>query len=152
MNTSSLVLEGWQTLTRTVLVVDDDEGLQESLCMLMESEGYNVAVARDGLDALEKLQSVRPAIILLDVMMPRMDGLQFAQEVRERALLPGVPIVLLSANGHVRDDAARVGAQAWLPKPFGILELIETVERLLQASPESDVPNQFFHESAPHAS
>jgi chemosensory pili system protein ChpA (sensor histidine kinase/response regulator) len=115
---------------RTILVVDDDTNIQATLRALLEDEGYEVVVARDGVDALARLEGVQPALILLDLMMPRMDGYTFAAELQRRGLHPGIPIVVLTAGASARQAAARLGAAGYAEKPFSINGLLDTVDRL----------------------
>jgi two-component system chemotaxis response regulator CheY len=112
-----------------VLVVEDDTGLQETLEEVLELEGYAVIVANDGLDALAKLGEPPPAVILLDVMMPRMDGYAFADELRRRGLHPRIPILILTADGRARQKAERIGAVGYLEKPFDLSELLRQIAR-----------------------
>jgi two-component system response regulator MprA len=116
----------------TVFVVDDDEWVHEALTMALEAEGYRVIGAHDGLEALEQLEEHRPKLILLDWMMPRLDGPGFAQALAQRGLRPAVPIIVLTADGNARQKAEQVGAEAVLRKPFDLLELLATVERILR--------------------
>jgi CheY-like chemotaxis protein len=116
----------------TVLVVDDDPGIQELLVALLEDEGYSVVVAGDGLEALDALAAARPDIIVLDMMMPRMDGYGFAQERRRRALHPDVPVLLLTADSHSKQKAVETGAQGSLAKPFSLTALVGLVDDLLR--------------------
>lgn len=113
-----------------VLVVEDDQGLRETLEDLLRGEGYSVLLARDGLDALEKLDSSMPSVILLDLMMPRLDGFGFAAELDRRGLRPMLPIIVLTADGSARKKAERIGAEGHLAKPFDIPELLDEVARL----------------------
>jgi CheY-like chemotaxis protein len=109
-----------------VLVVDDDPDILEAICDILTGEGYRVARARHGGEALAALERERPALILLDLMMPVMDGLAFAQALRERERERGVPIVVISAEGNPQ-KAAAVGARAYLSKPFDIDALLAEV-------------------------
>jgi CheY-like chemotaxis protein len=108
-----------------VLVVDDDPDILEAICDILEVEHYRVARARNGAEALERVAEERPDAILLDLMMPVMDGVTFAQHLRGR---PGgdVPIVVISADGNPQ-RAASVGARAYLAKPFDIETLLAHV-------------------------
>jgi two-component system, OmpR family, response regulator MprA len=117
-------------LADTVLVVDDDRGLQETLEAVLEFEGYDVVVASDGVEALAKLSAQRPAVIVLDWAMPRMDGPTFASVLRQRGLHPGIPLLLLTADGRARQKAAQLGAEAYMAKPFDMDELLDEVARL----------------------
>ena len=112
-----------------VLVVDDDPDILDAICDILEGEGYRVARARHGVEALERVEAEPPAIILLDLMMPVMDGLAFAQALRE---LPGkedIPIVVISADGNPQ-RAASVEAAGYLAKPFDIDALLSQVAQM----------------------
>jgi CheY-like chemotaxis protein len=124
-------------LDRTVLVVEDDPELLETLEELLEIEGYQVTVAKDGLDALAKLGDPLPAVILLDLMMPRMDGYAFAAELERRGLHPGIPILILTADGRAQQKAERIGAAGYLEKPFHLTDLLGQVARFAGALPGS---------------
>jgi two-component system, chemotaxis family, chemotaxis protein CheY len=109
-----------------VLVVDDDPDILEAICDILAGEGYRVARARHGLEALRALDRERPALVLLDLMMPVMDGLAFSQALRQRERDRGVPIVVISADGNPQ-KAAAVGARGFLAKPFDIDALLAEV-------------------------
>ncbi len=111
-----------------VLVVDDDPDILEAICDILEVEDYRVAKARNGLEALEQVDAERPDAILLDLMMPVMDGVTFAQALRQRPARD-VPIVVISADGNPQ-RAASVGARAYLAKPFDIDTLLAHVGAL----------------------
>ena len=115
---------------RTVLVVEDDDSLQEVLEMALESEGYHVVASRDGLEALDQLDRRLPALILLDLKMPRMDGPAFADVLQARGLRPAVPLLVLTGDSRARAASARLGAEGYLPKPFDLLDLLDEVARL----------------------
>jgi CheY-like chemotaxis protein len=111
-----------------VLIVDDDEGLLETLHDLLEMEGYSVVLARNGVEALRKLETLRPAVILLDLRMPRMDGATFAREIHRRNNPQYPYIIVLTANLHARKTAAAIGANDFLAKPFDINELLGKIQ------------------------
>lgn len=117
---------------KVVLVVDDDDGFQETLQALLEMEGYDVVVARDGQEALAKLEEITPAVILLDLMMPRMNGFDFAQELTRRGLRPAIPIVVLTADGRAGQKVEQIGAEGHLGKPFDVNALLQVVNQLAQ--------------------
>jgi len=117
-------------LTRPrVLLVDDDEGICDFVKMALHDAGFEVATAGNGRVALELLPSFRPAVILLDMRMPQMDGWQFS---RAYHALPGphVPIVVVTAARDAALSAAEVQADAHLAKPFHVMDLLEIVRRL----------------------
>ncbi len=112
--------------TPLVLVVDDDPDILDAICDILEAEGYRVARARHGLEALERVEAERPAVILLDLMMPVMDGVAFAQALRNGPSPDPPPILVISADGNPQ-RAASVGAQGYLAKPFDIDALLAHV-------------------------
>ena len=108
-----------------ILIVDDDEEIRSFLGVLLQDEGYTVESAEDGLVALEKLEGTRPDLILLDIMMPRMDGYHFAEALRQRSL--PIPFIVLSAN--LREQQAKaMGACSYIAKPFDLFDLLEKVD------------------------
>jgi CheY-like chemotaxis protein len=120
-----------------VLVVDDDPDILDAICDILQAEGYRVERARHGLEALERVAARRPDLILLDLMMPVMDGVAFAQALRDRKMDDGLPIVVISADGNPQ-RAAAVGARVYLAKPFDIDALLGAVSRLVG---EQALPN-----------
>lgn len=116
-----------------VLVVDDDEGLLEALHDLLEMEGYSVVLAHNGVEALEKLEVLRPAVILLDLRMPRMDGATFAREVHQRSNLQSLYIIVMTANLYAQKTAAAIEANDFLAKPFDVTELLGKIELAMHA-------------------
>jgi CheY-like chemotaxis protein len=119
--------------TPLVLVVDDDPDILDAICDILEAEGYRVARARHGGEALALVEAERPTLILLDLMMPVMDGLSFAQALRARPAVCDVPIVVISADGN-RQRAAPVEPVGYLAKPFDIDSLLAHVARHARAS------------------
>ena len=116
-------------MPKLVLVVDDDPSLQVMLRAILEEENYEVAIAGDGIVALEMVANKRPSLILLDLKMPRMDGLTLAQELQKRGLRPSIPIVVLTADAHAKQRASQLGAEGYLTKPFDLLDLLDEVSR-----------------------
>src|SRR5947209_7717073 len=112
-----------------VLVIDDDEGIRETLRMVLEIEGYEVLEAPNGAAALAVLERVQPAVILLDMRMPGMDGWEFARHYRARPG-PHAPIVVVTAAANAQQWATEVQADAWLPKPFDLDQLLTAVAQL----------------------
>jgi CheY-like chemotaxis protein len=122
---------------KSVLVVDDDAALRELLEMMLEDEGYRPLMATNGQEALNVLQEERPALVLLDLMMPVMDGWQFLEQVRRRAELKTLPIILLSAVRDLRETEQRYNGdcniKSAVAKPFNLKQLILEVEAALAA-------------------
>ncbi len=111
-----------------VLVVDDDGGIREFVRTVLLEEGYDVAEATDGRDALERAKTMRPDVILLDMRMPVMNGWEFARMYRERPG-PHAPIVIVTAALDVAKDARDIGADGFLAKPFQLDDLLDLVGR-----------------------
>ena len=120
-------------MAQKVLIADDEPNIVVSLEFLMKREGHEVQVARDGPAALEYIRRERPALVLLDVMMPGLSGFEVCQAVRADESLAGVKIVMLSAKGRDTDLAKgrALGADAYVTKPFSTRELAEIVRSLL---------------------
>ena len=120
-------------MSKTLLVVDDDPAIRAVLGEALESEGYAVALAADGLEAIHQMNGTCPALILLDIMMPRMDGFAFAEELERRGLRSAIPILVLSAGGRARSAAEQLGAEGYVAKPFQLAQLLDEVSRLAAA-------------------
>jgi CheY-like chemotaxis protein len=112
---------------RPILVVDDDPEILAMLRDFLEGEGMTVRTAENGAEALEALEELAPALILLDMRMPVLDGWGFAEQCRERQL--GYPIVVMTAAESARRWAEEIGATAYIAKPFDVNELLQTIER-----------------------
>ncbi len=122
-------------MTHHVLVADDEPNILVSLEFLMKREGYQVSVARDGVQALATIREARPDLVLLDVMMPGKSGYEVCQAVRADEALGAVRIVLLTAKGRDTDVAQGlgVGADAYVTKPFSTRDLAAQVRAMLAA-------------------
>ncbi|MEL7637361.1 MAG: response regulator transcription factor [Chloroflexi bacterium] len=114
-----------------ILVVDDEVSLQETLTYKLEKEGYQVEVAGDGLTALELARSTKPDLVILDVMLPGMDGFEVCRTLRQET---NIPVLMLTARDDEIDRVVglEVGADDYLPKPFSMRELIARVKALLR--------------------
>ena len=118
---------------RWVMVVDDSVTVRKVTSRLLERQGMNVMVAKDGVEAIALLQERRPDIVLLDIEMPRMDGFEVARQVRHDSQLQDLPIVMISSRtGHKHTDRAKeLGVNAFLGKPFQENELLEKIDELV---------------------
>ena len=121
---------------RPILVVDDDPEILAMLRDFLESEGLAVRTAANGAEALDALDHVAPALILLDMRMPVLDGWAFAERFHERALT--YPIVVMTAAESARRWAEEIGATGYIAKPFDVDELLETIERHRQKDPKQN--------------
>ena len=127
-------------MASTVLVVDDEKNIVQLARLYLNKEGYEVESAYDGLEALKMAKSVRPDLIILDLMMPEMDGLEVCRELRKTS---NVPIIMLTAKG---DDIDRIvgleiGADDYMTKPFNPRELVARVKAVLRRTAQ-DAPAQ----------
>jgi DNA-binding response OmpR family regulator len=121
-------------MNEKILIADDEPNILISLEYLMKREGFAVSVARDGEEALAAIVQERPALVLLDVMMPKKSGFEVCQEVRATEAVKDTLIVMLTAKGRDTDVAKGLGlgADAYVMKPFSTRELVQTVRALLE--------------------
>jgi len=121
-----------------ILVVDDDPDILEALSEILEAEGFEIRRARNGKEALERLEPDPPQLILLDLMMPVMDGWEFAQRMRQKpAAVSSIPLIVLSADRNVGSKALDIGAVGHLAKPFELNDLLEMVRKALKDGPKA---------------
>ena len=122
----------------SVLIVEDDRNIQELLRMYLEKEGYAVTVAGDGGEGLSKFRSIKPDLVLLDVMMPVMDGWAVCKAIRADSQ---VPIIMLTAKGETDDKVAglKSGADDYVTKPFEMKELLARIEAVLRRTGSAPV-------------
>ena len=109
-----------------ILVVDDDLNLCQTIQIVLEEEGFAVETALDGAEALERAERMKPAMVMLDMGLPLLDGEAVARELQIR-YGKTVPVVLMKADGHVKEKGQRVGAVVALGKPFEIDDLVTAV-------------------------
>jgi DNA-binding response OmpR family regulator len=119
-----------------VLVVDDDEVIRQLIAVNLQLEGFEVSTAVDGQDCLEKVAEVRPDVITLDVMMPRLDGWVTAVRLREDAGTAHIRVVMITARAQEHDirRGHEIGVDAYVTKPFDPNQLIQTVRKLAAVS------------------
>jgi CheY-like chemotaxis protein len=116
-------------MANTILIVDDDQGIREALKELLEIEGYTVDTATSGIEGLAYLREKKPTLVLLDLMMPGMGGLEFREKQLAEGLLPDVPVVLMSADGQIQKRGEQAQVTDYLRKPMDINEVLELVKR-----------------------
>jgi len=116
--------------TKTVLAVDDDPGMLEMLRVGLELEGYRVITALDGRTALRKIHAENPALVILDVMMPGMDGWEVLDRIESSPQMAGIPVIMLTALTEDMDvmRGLEKGAIDYITKPFDVAHLIYTVQ------------------------
>lgn len=112
-----------------LLLVDDDDDIREMLATILEADGFRIVTARNGHEALERIDEERPDLVILDMRMPVMDGWQLNRVLEERGDRP--PIVVVTAAADPAARAADIRAEGWLAKPFDIEELEHVIRRVL---------------------
>ena len=112
-------------MTKKILVVDDDIAAQKILQAFLVSKGFEVETAADGLAGLEKMRQARPDLVVLDVMMPRMDGYGFVLEMKKDAKFRNVPVIVLTAREMMRDVFMQEGIKDYVVKPYDPEELLK---------------------------
>ena len=120
-----------------ILVVDDDKNICELLRLYLEKEGYSVILAHDGEEALLKFETLHPELILLDIMLPGLDGWQVCREIRKKSQ---VPIIMLTAKGETFDKVLglELGADDYVVKPFDTKEIIARIKAVLRRIGQKD--------------
>src|SRR5699024_8111266 len=126
-----------------IMVIDDEEQMRKMIRTFLEQDGYQVVEARDGIHALSLLDKIKPHLLIVDVMMPFMDGFTFAQEVKEIA---SIPLIFLSAKGEEWDrvHGLKIGADDYLAKPFLLEELLARIESVLRRTYDRKVESNIF--------
>ena len=124
---------------RNILVVEDDRNISELIHMYLVKEGFDVRIAGDGGKAIEEFQKQEPDLILLDIMLPVMDGWAVCAKIRETSK---VPIIMLTAKGEIEDRiiGLELGADDYLIKPFSPRELVARVRALFRRAHQADEP------------
>ncbi|MGB2403078.1 MAG: response regulator transcription factor [Akkermansiaceae bacterium] len=119
---------------QTVLVIEDEEDIADLVSFNLTRGGFEVATASDGLAGLEAAKSIRPDIIVLDLMMPGMDGISLFKELKRNVATRLIPVIMLTARGQTEDRIAglEVGADDYMSKPFSPKELLLRVKNLLK--------------------
>ena len=135
-------------MARKILLVDDEDVLVETLAYNLEQAGYRVVTAADGSSALEAARSELPDLIILDIMLPGMDGLEVCRQLRRENSTATIPIVMLTAKGDEIDKVVglEIGADDYMTKPFGRRELLARVRALIR---RADYPSQGADEHNP---
>lgn len=123
-----------------ILIVDDDDNICELLRMYLTKDGFDTAIAADGEQAIDLADRYKPDLILLDIMMPRLDGWQVCRQVRKTS---EVPIIMLTAKGEVFDKilGLELGADDYISKPFDTKEVVARIKAVLRRSSEKDKKN-----------
>ena len=129
----------------SILIVDDDPGFREFLRLFLEREGYRVSLARDGKEALSRLEEVNPDLILLDLRMPEMGGLEFLEHLRRQGNETPVIVITAYASLDSAVKAKKEGAYDYLPKPFRLEDLRRKLKEALKSSPpREEISGEFM--------
>ena len=132
-----------------ILIIDDDKNICDLLRIYLEKEGYSTIISNNGEEGMVKFYALKPDIILLDIMLPGMDGYQVCREIRHKS---NVPIIMLSAKGEVFDKVLglELGADDYMIKPFDSKELVARVKAVLRrfqptpSAPSASVFSRFL--------
>jgi len=117
----------------TILVVDDEKNIVQLARLYLDKEGFQVEAAFDGAQALEKARTVRPDLVILDIMMPELSGFEVLEALRRDPKTANIPVLVLTARGEAEDEqrGLALGARRYLNKPFDVRALISEVRRHL---------------------
>jgi len=117
-----------------IMIVEDEESLLKLESILLSAKGYSVTGVRDGESALEEIRSHKPDLVLLDIMLPLLDGFEVCRRIRENPETSTIPVIMLTARKDSQDRCRglEAGADAYITKPFKSAEVIETIESLLK--------------------
>jgi DNA-binding response OmpR family regulator len=123
-------------MARRILIAEDEPNIVISLEFLLREAGYEVAVARNGSDAIDLAQKLRPDLVVLDVMLPSVDGFEVCRRIRGNSVTRNARVLMLTARGRQpeMDKGLAAGANAYMTKPFATKELMDTVASLLASA------------------
>ena len=129
--------ESRSDMDKCVLIIDDDQWIAMSTTMVLEAEGFTVHSALSGPEGIEKARLVQPGVILLDIMMPGMDGWETLERLKADRQCAPIPVIVFTAREHRegRSKAAERGAVEYFRKPFRPDSLVQTIRRHLEAAP-----------------
>ena len=118
---------------KRILIVDDDPDIVATVEFILIGDGYQVFSAKNGEEALKQATREKPDLIIMDIMMPEMDGLDACRHFKMNSSLKSIPIIMLTAKGQVQDvkNALAVGADSYMIKPFDLKDLAERIEKML---------------------
>lgn len=121
-------------MAKTILIVDDSESIREVVSFTLENEGYNVLIANDGVDALKHFNGKMIDLIVTDLHMPNMNGIELIKEIRNKPDYQRVPILFLTTESQAakKQEAKEAGATGWIIKPFVPAKLIAAINKVLR--------------------
>ena len=121
-------------MSRTFLIVDDSASMRQLIAFTIKDAGYNVLLAENGRDALEKITRAKIDMVITDLNMPEMDGITFIRELREKADYKFVPIIMLTTESQEakKQEGRAAGASGWIVKPFSPSQLMDVVKKFVK--------------------
>lgn len=127
-------------MKQSVLIVDDEPMTRDLLRLMLERAGFHISEAEDGIDALDKIGNSLPDAIILDVMMPNMDGITVCEILRSQEATANLPVIMLSARTHLDaiEKGLRAGASRYLSKPVSRQELIQNIREVIAGIPSPE--------------
>ncbi len=117
-----------------ILIADDNQNIRDALTYLLEDEGYELLLAKDGAEALQKVRDLRPDILFLDIMMPEINGYDVCRTIKADPLLKDTYVIMLTAKGQVAEQerGTEVGANEYIVKPFSPMEILAKVKSIFR--------------------
>ena len=117
---------------KRILLAEDEVALRDFVSRNLHARGFEVLEASNGLEAMALWEREDPHLLILDIMMPRMDGYAFARELQRRGLRTSIPVIVLTADGRAQQKAAQLGADGYIEKPFDIPDFLDVVAQHVQ--------------------
>jgi DNA-binding response OmpR family regulator len=120
--------------TKKILIADDNQNIRDALTYLLEDEGYELLLAKDGAETLRKVRDLRPDILFLDIMMPEITGYDVCRTIKADPLLKDTYVIMLTAKGQVAEQerGKEVGANEYIVKPFSPMEILAKVKSIFR--------------------
>jgi len=133
-NSELITQEKGPVKTKKILIVDDEPFILKSLSFVLMKEGFQIETANNGLEAMEKIQKDRPDIVFLDIMMPKKNGMEVCEWIREDPVLKGIYVIILTAKGQEldREKGFSIGADEYMTKPFSPSSVVKRLKEILQ--------------------
>lgn len=120
--------------SKKILIADDNQNIRDALTYLLEDEGYELLLAKDGAETLRKVRDLRPDILFLDIMMPEINGYDVCRTIKSDPLLKDTYVIMLTAKGQVAEQerGKEVGANEYIVKPFSPMEILAKVKSIFR--------------------
>lgn len=122
--------------SKKILIADDNENIRDALTYLLEDEGYDLLLAKDGADTIRKVRDLRPDVLFLDIMMPEINGYDVCRTIKSDPELKNTYVIMLTAKGQVMEQerGREVGADEYIVKPFSPMEILAKVKAILSTN------------------